>query len=172
MSDSWSCIMASEKYSKKDCIQIVINNIKKILGNDVNIFYVDNKNEKSFDGYFFVQKDITDCSYEFKNNIYFQNVLSSFEKVTLIPNSEILKMKESVTKKHDKFFKYGDIILVKRGIYENLRGICVGVKDKSCEIGFKFCTGCFVVDIEKNDIVCEDNIFNYIRKPFYVHKRH
>lgn len=172
MDKPWSCIMASEKYSKKDCIPVVVSNIKKILGKNVDIFYVDNKNEKSFDGYFFVQKDITDVAYEFKNNIYFQNVLNSFERVKLIPNSEIVKMKESVEKKHEKIFKYGDVVFIKRGIYENLRGICLGVGDDECEVGLKFCTGSFIVKIKSEDLNVEDNIYNYIRKPLHVHKRH
>ena len=164
--------MAAEKYSKRENIPVIIKNIKKIVGEDIEIFYVDNKNENSFDGYFFVKKDITDLAYEFKNNVYFHNVLDTFERVHLIPNSEIIKMKESIEKKHEKVFKYGDVVYIKRGTYENLTGICLSVNNDDCDIGFKFCTGNFVVKIDKNDIDLKDNIFNYIRKPFHVHKRY
>ena len=172
MEDVWTCVMASEKYSKREFIPIVIKNIKKIAGEEVEIFYVENKNEQSFDGYFFVKKDLTDVAYEFKNSVFFQNILSSFERVSLLSNSEINKIKESIKKKHEIFFRYGDVLFVKRGLYENLRGICLGVKEKSCEIGFKFCTGNFLATIDKDDLIVEDNIFNYIRKPLYVSKRH
>lgn len=164
--------MAAEKYSKRENIPIIIKNIKKIAGEDVEIFYVDNKNENSFDGYFFVKKDLTNLAYEFKNSAFFQNILSSFERVTLISNSEINNMKKSIEKKHEIFFKYGDIIRIKRGVYENLRGICLGVSENSCDIGFKFCTGSFIEKIEKDDLIVEGNIFNYIRKPLHVCKRH
>ena len=172
METYWSCIMASEKYSKRECIPVVIKNIKKILGEDIEIFYIDNKNEQSFDGYFFVNRDITNSAYEFKGSVFFQNILSSFEQVTLIPNSEINIMKESVEKKHEVFFRYGDILNVKRGVYENLKGICLSVNEKTCQVGFKFCIGNFVADIDRNDLTVEGNIFNYIRKPLHVHKRH
>lgn len=172
METYWSCIQASDKYSKRDSIPLVIKNIKKVLGDDVEIFYIDNKNEQSFDGYFFVNKDITSVAYEFKGSVFFQNVLSSFERVTLIPNSDINKMRESVEKKHEIFFRYGDVLNVKRGVYESLKGICLSVDEKTCEVGFKFCTGCFSATIDKNDLIVENNIFNYIRKPLHVYKRH
>ena len=63
--------MAAEKYSKRENIPVIIKNIKKIVGEDTEIFYVDNKNENSFDGYFFVKKDLTDLAYEFKNSAFF-----------------------------------------------------------------------------------------------------
>lgn len=172
MEDKWCCVMASEKYAKRDSIPVVIKHIKKYAGDDVEIFYIDNKNEKSFDGYFFVKKDLTDIAYEFKNSAFFQNILSSFERVTLIPNSEINKMKESIEKKHEIFFRYGDVLCVKRGVYANLKGVCLGVEEKTCDVGFKFCTGSFIASIEKDDLLVEDNIFNYIRKPLHVSKRH
>ena len=81
-------------------------------------------------------------------------------------------MKESVEKKHEIFFRYGDILTVKRGVCENLKGICLSVDDKTCKVGFKLCVGNFVVDIDKNDLTVENNLFNYIRKPLHVHKRH
>jgi transcription antitermination factor NusG len=172
MEEYWTCVMASEKYSKREHIPVVINNIKKIVGKNVDIFYIDNKNEKSFDGYFFVKKDLTDLAYEFKNSVYFGNILNSFERVKLIPDNEISKMKESVEKKHEKFFKYGDVLFIKRGVYENLTGICLSVNENDCDVGMKFCTGSFIVKIDKTDLSVQDNIFNYIRKPFYVRKRH
>ena len=172
MEDMWTCVMAAEKYSKRDSIPVIIKNIKKFAGEDVEIFYIDNKNEQSFDGYFFVKKDLTDIAYEFKNSAFFQNILSSFERVTLLTNSEINKMKESVEKKHEMFFRYGDVVRVKRGLYENLNGICLGVDEKTCEVGFKFCTGNFSSVIDKDDLIVENNIFNYIRRPLHVSKRH
>ena len=81
-------------------------------------------------------------------------------------------MKESVEKKHEVFFRYGDVVRVKRGLYENLNGICLGVGEKTCEVGFKFCTGNFSSVIDKDDLIVENNIFNYIRRPLHVSKRH
>lgn len=167
----WYCLVTNEKYGKKIFIDVIKEVLIKILGEKTEIFCIEENDNGSFDGYFFVKSEnFLDNIYAIKNSNYFYTVLSSFDDIRQISEKEINDLKKSIEKKKEKHILYGDVVLVKKGIYSNLYGICLSVNDKKCDVGFKFCTGNFIINFDFDDLEITDNIFNYIRKPINVRK--
>lgn len=168
---SWYCLVVNDKYIKKDNIPLIRSVIKKMFGNKTEIFCVDQKEEMGLDGYYFVKTDnFMEKIFSIKGCAYFSNVLNTFTNVVEIRDEEIERLKKSVEKKYRQEFHYGDVVLIQQGDFSNLYGVVLNVKMRECDVGVKFCTGNFLVKINKEDLKKQQNIFNYIRKPFNVRK--
>lgn len=167
----WYCVVVNERFNKEENFENISNELKKSL-NTENVFRFEKNESFALEDYFFVScANFVDKIPLLKNSIYFAGVLPSYENPKPISNEEIELLKQSVVKKNEKVFYYGDVVLVKNGLYSNLYGIFLSNVDEKCKVGFKFCAKKFIEEISFKDLEKTTNIFNHIRIPIRCIKK-
>jgi len=174
----WVCLSINERYSSYLYHEQVKNGICKIFEkeSDEDVLFVGNTLEEgiienALETYVFVKcEDICKYRFQLEKSRYIKTILNSFNSIVFISELEIEALKKDWAKKkqeEDIVFFYGDIVNVKRGVYEKLNGIIIDKKNKKeMVVLFKFSVGYRIVNLHNDNLVKKNNVFEIIKVPY------
>jgi len=159
--NNWIVLLIRDKYNTKNEKERVFNEIKKKYNlSDNDIYSVDKECNLSLSFYVFVKKtkniDMNNIAFEFNN--YFDN-----RGTAIITDDELLNMTRGITT-YRGYIKFGDIVLIRSGIYKKLYGVVVRKSDKNMlSVVIKLCFATLCVEYKESEIEVIGNIFKYIK---------
>ena len=172
----WVCLSINERYNSYIYHSQVKKSIEKTFnGNAEEILFVgnlleDGMIENALDTYVFVKCfNIYDYISRLEKSRYIKTVLNSYHNVVFISELEIKELKrdwEDKKKNSDSVFFYGDIVHVKKGVYEKLNGIIIDkYSDDEMAVLFKFHVGYRIANLHNDNLTVNGNIFKTIKVP-------
>jgi len=103
---------------------------------------------------------------DLKQSPIIANVVQSFDKPHFVPSQEIKRFQVSVDGSFFQRLHFCDIVIVRSGYLQGLRGIVVSERQHDkYKVFFRFYTRCFTEIIHRNDLVFEKSLFADLRVP-------
>lgn len=136
--------------------------MKKFKRKQSDICYSSFDIQSGLSYYFFVKEyGDNDLREIWQSNI---NNFQPYNSHTKISEQQLFGMLHDVNKCNYGYVKFGDIVLIDKGIYNKLHGIVLRQnRNGKFDVGLKFCFGSVVQSYDYNDLSVIGNIFNYIK---------
>lgn len=164
MSKQWIAFLLKDKHSSDQDKQ----NLKKQIINCFNrkqdeVCYISTNSNVGLAYYFFVKE--YDCDNDMRNILQSnRDAFQSYDQHTRISQQQLLQMIRDITQCKRGYIKFGDLVKIQSGIYNNLYGIVLRQnRNNKLDVGIKFCFGSIIQSYDANDLNVIGNIFNYIK---------
>lgn len=176
-STRWVCLSIKERYANREYFPEVKRELADILGPESQILMIGDdmgadQFENALEIYVFVKcPDIYLHKRALMDSKYIRNVLNSFSDIRFIDQSEIDVIQNNWKDKIEEergIIRFGDVVLVKSGIFENLTGIVTGKRQEDeYEVMFRLWSGSRTGVLQSNNLITQTNIFTHMRLPVY-----
>lgn len=159
----WIAFLLKDKYSDDDQKEILKTQIiKKFKRKESDICYTSFDIDSGLSYYFFIkQYEENDLRNIWQSNM---NYFESYSCHTKIDESQLFKMLHYVDKCNCGYVKFGDVVLIEKGVYNKLYGIVLRQnRNGKYDVGLKFCFGQVIQSYDSSELSVVGNIFNYIK---------
>jgi len=173
LNEKWVCININERYCHLSYYKAIKEELKNIFQDDLHeILFIgntieDNIQENMLETYIFIKcSNVYSYCSQMETSKYFKTILSTYSNVNFISDMEIELMRQDWKAKQKEqrvALFFGDIVLVKEGLYKDLYGVLIDKNEDKYIVIFRLCNGYCTSQFNECNLIKDKNIFDFVK---------